>query len=151
MKKQAPKSLSLARGLRMALQGGDKERRAELQRLSRAERAPRGRNDLLLNLELVHRDPGSLRLPKRNVRTVKPSHVKEVANSISALGFSVPIVIDRDGTIIDGVVRVKAAIMLGLPPIPCVVADVHTAEEKRLLRLASNRSRREGCLGRRGA
>lgn len=49
--------------------------------------------------------------------------VEYVANSIKEFGFKVPIVIDKNGTIVAGHTRYKAAKSLGMDTIPCVVAD----------------------------
>jgi hypothetical protein len=48
-------------------------------------RAPR--NDLLPALDLVYLLLEDLRMPARGVRELDPIHVREVANSISTLGF----------------------------------------------------------------
>ena len=114
MVKSVHQTTSLVRGLRVALLGLDVERRAELEGLAKADHGGCDRNDLVPQLDFVRRDPAQLHLPKRNVRGLKPSHVKEVANSIARLGFSVPVLIDQHGSIIDGVVRVHAALTLGL-------------------------------------
>jgi ParB-like chromosome segregation protein Spo0J len=49
--------------------------------------------------------------------------VDAVASSISQFGFKVPVVIDKDGVIVCGHTRYKAAKKLGLEKVPCVVAD----------------------------
>lgn len=49
--------------------------------------------------------------------------VKAVASSIENFGFLVPIIIDKNGIIIAGHTRLKAAKMLQVENIPCVVAD----------------------------
>ena len=49
--------------------------------------------------------------------------VDKVAESIQKFGFKVPIVIDREGVIVAGHTRYKAAQKLGLEKIPCIVAD----------------------------
>ena len=72
------------------------------------------------------------------------AHVREVAASISALGFCDPILIGKDNVVLDGEVRVEAAKLLGLPSVPCVRVDHLTDEEQRLLRLAINRLGEKG-------
>ena len=132
-------------GLRAALLTQDKERRSKRTELAKAASTELSRrNDLLPRLQLVNRAPQSLIAPKRNVRAIDAGHVRDVANSISALGFSVPVLIDQAGNIIDGVVSVEAAKLLGLPTVPCVVAEHLTAEERKLLRLAVNRLGEKG-------
>lgn len=66
--------------------------------------------------------------------------VAAVAASIKEFGFKVPIVIDKDGIIIAGHTRAKAAAMLGLQTVPCIVADDLTDEQIRAFRLADNKT-----------
>lgn len=65
--------------------------------------------------------------------------VDAVANSIEQFGFRVPVVIDKDGVIVCGHTRYKAAKKLGLKAVPCVVADDLTDEQIKAYRLADNK------------
>lgn len=65
--------------------------------------------------------------------------VDAVARSIEAYGFKVPLVIDRDGTIVTGHTRYKAAKQLGLDAVPCIIADDLTDEQLKAFRLADNK------------
>lgn len=65
--------------------------------------------------------------------------VKYVAESIKQFGFKVPIVIDRDGIIVAGHTRYKAAKKLNLKEVPCIVADDLTDEQVKAFRLADNK------------
>ena len=65
--------------------------------------------------------------------------VEAVANSIKQFGFKVPIVIDGDYTIVCGHTRLKAAKLLGLEEVPCIVADDLTEEQIKAFRLADNK------------
>ena len=65
--------------------------------------------------------------------------VEYVANSIKEFGFKVPIVIDKDGIIVAGHTRHKAAKKLGLAEVPCIVADDLTDEQVKAFRLADNK------------
>ena len=67
------------------------------------------------------------------------SAVDAVANSIREFGFKVPVVIDKDGVIVCGHTRYKAAKKLGLEKVPCVVADDLTEEQIKAYRLADNK------------
>ena len=66
--------------------------------------------------------------------------VKYVAASIKEFGFKVPLVIDSDGVIVCGHTRYKAAKQLGLPTVPCIMADDLTPEQIKAFRLADNKS-----------
>ena len=49
--------------------------------------------------------------------------VDAVAESISAFGFKVPIIIDKNGTIVAGHTRYKAARKLKLKEVPCIIKE----------------------------
>lgn len=65
--------------------------------------------------------------------------VEKVAESIKEFGFKVPIIIDKDNTIVAGHTRYKAAQKLGLKKVPCIIADDLTAEKVKAFRLADNK------------
>ncbi len=65
--------------------------------------------------------------------------VQLVANSIKEFGFKVPIVIDKAGVIVCGHTRYKAAHLLGLGEVPCIVADDLTPKQVKAYRLADNK------------
>ena len=66
--------------------------------------------------------------------------VDKVAESIKEFGFKQPIVVDRDGIIIVGHTRYKAAQELGLEYVPCLVADDLSEEQAKAYRLADNKT-----------
>ena len=66
--------------------------------------------------------------------------VAAVAASIERFGFRQPIVVDKDGVIIVGHTRYKAAIALGMATVPVHVAAELTPEQTRALRIADNKS-----------
>ena len=74
-----------------------------------------------------------------NPREIPPPAIKAVAESIRRYGFRQPIVVDTEGMVIVGHVRLLAAKQLGLETAPVHVADL-TADEARAYRLADNRS-----------
>lgn len=65
--------------------------------------------------------------------------VKYVAASIKQFGWKVPIVIDKDGVIVAGHTRYKAALELNIKEVPCVIADDLTPEQIKAYRLADNK------------
>ena len=73
-------------------------------------------------LELVDRRVEDLVSPTRNTRKLDARQIRQVANSIKALGFCDPPLINDNNQVLDGVVRVEAARLLGLETIPCVCA-----------------------------
>ena len=71
--------------------------------------------------------------PRKNDKAVTA-----VANSIREYGFQSPIIVDRDGVIIAGHTRYKAAKRLRLSTVPVIVAAELTTEQARELRIADN-------------
>ena len=65
--------------------------------------------------------------------------VDYVANSIKEFGFKVPIIIDKNGTIVCGHTRYKAAKKLKLSTVPCIVADDLTDKQIDAFRLVDNK------------
>ena len=66
--------------------------------------------------------------------------VAAVAESIREFGFKVPIVVDRNNVIVAGHTRLKAARLLGMETVPCVVADDLTEDQVKAFRLADNKT-----------
>ena len=73
--------------------------------------------------------------PRKNDKAVE-----YVANSIRQFGFKVPIVIDATYEIVCGHTRWKAAKMLGLETVPCVLADDLNEDQIKAFRLADNKT-----------
>jgi hypothetical protein len=122
-----------------------RHRRDNQERLAKASAAARPRrNDILPRLELSDIRIADLRPSPRKVRKLDPAHVREVASSISALDFCVPLLVGCDNEIIHGEVRYEAAKQLGLDRLPCVRIGHLSPEEQRVLRLAVNRLAEKG-------
>jgi hypothetical protein len=122
-----------------------RQRRGDLARMSQASIAPsRRRNDSLPILALSYVPLGELRPSKRKLRKLDPAHVREVARSISALGFCDPLLIGAGYDVIHGEIRLEAAKLLGLDCAPCVRVDHLSDQEQRLLRLALNKLGEKG-------
>jgi hypothetical protein len=120
-------------------------RRKELLQLAKASAAPHARrNDPLPQLELVSIGLDDLKLAARKIRKGDPVHVREVAGSISELGFCDPILVGKGNLVLDGEIRVEVAKLLGLDTVPCIRIDHLTDLEQRTLRLALNRLSEKG-------
>ena len=85
-------------------------------------------------MEIIYKDPKELIPYENNPRKNDPA-VKAVKNSIKEFGFKVPIVIDRDGVIVTGHTRLKAALQLHMSEVPVVVADDLDEEQIKAFRL----------------
>jgi DNA modification methylase len=102
------------------------------------------RNDILPRLELSYVPLDDIRPSLRKVRMLDPAHVREIASSISVLGFCDPVLVGRDNELIDGEARHEAARQLGLDRIPCLRVEHLSKDEQRALRLAVNRLAEKG-------
>lgn len=78
--------------------------------------------------------------PYENNPRNNESAVQYVANSIREFGFKVPIVIDKDKVIVAGHTRYKAAKVLGIEEVPCIIADDLSPEQIKAFRLADNKT-----------
>ena len=90
-------------------------------------------------MQIIEKDPAELIPYEKNPR-YNDNAVPAVAASIKEFGFKVPIIIDKDNTIIAGHTRLKAAEQLGLDKVPCVIADDLTDAQIKAFRLADNKS-----------
>jgi DNA modification methylase len=75
----------------------------------------------------------------RNARTHSEKQIAEIAGSMKAFGFMVPVLVDSDDVIIAGHGRVLAARKLGLERVPVIVVNHLTEAEKRAYALADNK------------
>lgn len=78
-------------------------------------------------------------IPYEKNPRINDNAVPAVTKSIEEFGFKVPIVIDKNGTIVTGHTRLKAAKKLGMKTVPCIVADDLTPEQIKAFRLADNK------------
>jgi DNA modification methylase len=75
----------------------------------------------------------------RNARTHSPEQVDQIAASIREWGWTNPILVSEDGTIIAGHGRVLGARKLGLTQVPIMVAAGWTEAQIRAYRIADNK------------
>jgi DNA modification methylase len=75
----------------------------------------------------------------RNARTHSRNQIRQIADSIDAFGFVVPILIDDDGVIIAGHGRYAAAKLLDLKQVPAIKLRGLSPAKRRALALADNR------------
>ena len=90
-------------------------------------------------MKIVEKKISDLKEYKNNPRN-NDGAVQAVANSIKEFGFKVPAVVDKNDVIVCGHTRIKAARLLGMESVPCVVADDLTPEQIKAFRLADNKT-----------
>ena len=91
-----------------------------------------------IKMQIIEKSIADIRPYENNPRNNEAA-IQYVANSIKDFGFKVPIVIDKNGTIITGHTRVLAAKKLGMKTVPCILADDLTPEQVKAFRLADNK------------
>ena len=84
-------------------------------------------------------DPTRLKPWARNARTHSKKQVRQIAASIETFGFTSPVLIDAEHTILAGHCRVEAAKLLGLRTVPCIRIETMTPAEKRAYVIADNK------------
>ena len=91
------------------------------------------------DIELHHWPVGKLIPYGRNPR--KNDHViEQMAGAIQEFGFRIPIIAKSTGDVVDGHLRLKAALHLGLETVPVVLADDLTPMQIKAFRILANRS-----------
>lgn len=89
-------------------------------------------------MEIIQKSLDELKPYEKNPRK-NDGAVDYVAESIKEFGFKVPLVIDKDGIIVTGHTRYRAAKKLGLDKVPCIIADDLTEDQLKAYRLADNK------------
>lgn len=89
-------------------------------------------------MEIVYKKLEDLK-PYENNPRFNDEAVQYVAKSIEDFGFKVPLVIDKNGTIVAGHTRYKASLELGLKEVPCIIADDLDEEQIKAFRLVDNK------------
>jgi ParB-like chromosome segregation protein Spo0J len=75
----------------------------------------------------------------RNARTHTDAQIAQIAASIREWGWTIPVLVAEDGTILAGHARVLAAIKLGITEVPVIVARGWSEAKKRAYVLADNK------------
>lgn len=90
------------------------------------------------DINIIMMDTSKL-VPYENNPRNNDDAVEYVANSIKEFGFKVPIIVDSKNVIVAGHTRMKAAQLLGMSQVPCIIADDLTDEQVKAFRLADNK------------
>jgi ParB-like chromosome segregation protein Spo0J len=91
------------------------------------------------NLQIEQTPIHALRPHRRNARTHSKKQIRQIADSIQAVGFTAPVLVDEDGVLLAGHGRLEAAKLLGLKSVPAIVLTGLSEARKRALLLADNR------------
>ena len=88
-------------------------------------------------MEIITKPISAIRPYEKNPRKTSDA-ARAVAESIRRFGFKQPIVVDEQGVVVCGHVRLAAAKSLGMTELPCVLATDLTPDEIRAFRLLDN-------------
>ena len=86
----------------------------------------------LLSVDALSEDP-------RNARMHSADQVQQIAASIKEFGFTNPLLISKDNTVIAGHGRLAAAKLLGLNEVPTILLGNLTPEQQRAYIIADNK------------
>ena len=95
--------------------------------------------------KIIQKPVGDLIPYDRNPKTHPDSQISELAASIMEWGFTVPILIDEDGTVIAGHGRLYAAQSLGYEKVPAIVTEGWTDQQKKAYVIADNKLSENGA------
>lgn len=90
-------------------------------------------------LEVITRPISGLTLDPKNPRQHRPKQIRQIAKSITAFGFNVPVLIDAQHRAIAGHGRILACQHLGWTDVPTICLGHLTDAQRRAFMLADNR------------
>jgi DNA modification methylase len=90
-------------------------------------------------LSISYRPVGDLTPDPRNARTHPKRQIDQIKASITAFGFTNPILTDPEGHIIAGHGRLQAARAMGFAEVPTITLSGLSDAQKRALRIADNK------------
>ncbi|WP_339631180.1 DNA methyltransferase [uncultured Sneathiella sp.] len=105
-------------------------------------------NNLHVSIWIEHVSIDELRPYQNNPRKHSNKQIRKLKRSIREYGFIIPVLADRDGTIISGHARVLAALELCLKKLPVIFADHLTPFQVKGFRLLDNRLSEEALWNR---
>jgi DNA modification methylase len=92
-----------------------------------------------VNLRVQALPISQIKLNRRNCKTHPGRQIRQIANSMAAFGFTNPLLVAEDGTLIAGEGRYKAAQLLGLAKVPVIVLAGLSPARQRALAIADNK------------
>jgi len=83
--------------------------------------------------------PSHIKPHPHNARTHSKKQIRQIADSIQAVGFASPVLLDEHGMLLAGHGRLEAAKLLRLKAVPAIIIEGLSQARKRALLLADNR------------
>jgi DNA modification methylase len=102
------------------------------------------RKDLSVNtdfpeLSVTYQPITKLKCNSRNARTHSKPQIRQIANSIKQFGFTNPVLVDKDNTVIAGHGRLSAAKLSGMSQVPTIRLESLSPDQIRAYVIADNR------------
>jgi DNA modification methylase len=91
------------------------------------------------HIKFEYRRIDQLKLNPKNPRVQSRMQIRQLARSIKAFGFCVPVGIDRDSNVIMGHGRIRAAKQVGITEIPTISLEHLSDSQVKALTIADNR------------
>jgi DNA modification methylase len=90
-------------------------------------------------VQVTYRPVSELKLDPRNPRLHSPRQVRQIARSIQAFGFNVPVLVDTKDQVIAGHGRILACQLLGWTEVPTICLDHLSEAQAKAFTIADNR------------
>src|SRR2546421_96656 len=91
------------------------------------------------SLQIQYRATTELKAQLDNPRVHSDKQIRQIANSIQAFGFNVPVLIDAERRVIAGHGRLEACKLLNVEKVPTIMLENLTSAEIRAFMIADNR------------
>src|SRR5215467_9705573 len=98
-----------------------------------------GPEDAPGRVAVVYRPIAELKLDPHNPRVHSPRQIRQIARSIEAFGFNVPVLVDSNLRVIAGHGRILAAKQLGFGELPTILINHLSEVQARAFMIADNR------------
>ena len=92
-----------------------------------------------MDLNIKYKPIKELKPYKKNAKKHSKEQVEQIANSIKEFGFTQPVIIDKNNSVIAGHGRILGAKKAGLKEVPTVMLDELTEEQVKAYRLVDNK------------
>jgi len=106
--------------------------------IARRETTP-ANHSFIGRLQIVYRQVGDLKANPKNPRQHSTKQIQQIADSIRAFGFNVPLLIDSNFVVIAGHGRLLACPLLGIDVVPTIMLASLTPQQVLAFMIADNR------------
>ena len=101
-------------------------------------RTQKGKHNMS-DLNIIYKDIKDLKPYKKNAKKHPKEQVEQIAESIKEFGFTQPVIIDKDNSVVAGHGRILGARKVGLKKVPTVCLEDLTEEQIKAYRLVDNK------------